>query len=76
MRCEDKYKKLFTFVRKSFFEEIRINLFICSLGLKSPLDRLIHQSSQVNRIFFILCLISSYLRVKKVFYFMLNQQSS
>ena len=76
MRCEDKYKKLFTFVRKSFFEEIRINLFICSLGLKSPLDRLIHQSSQVNRIFFILCLISSYLSVKKVFYFMLNQQSS
>ena len=60
-RKNTKYKKLFSFGRKSFFGGgIRVNLFISSLGLKSPLRKLNQQSS----CFMIL------------FCSMLNQQSS
>ena len=54
-------KKLFSFSRKSFFQEVKVNLFISCLDLKSLLGRLNQQSSP---------------DYEKFFYSTLNQQSS
>ena len=57
------FHSVFSFIRESFFQEIRVNLFILQLDLKSPLSRVNHQSSHVLRLFFILHLISRHPRV-------------
>ena len=55
-------ESLFSFVRKLFFQEIRVNLFILYLGLKSPQGRLNPQKSLVMRNLFTVRLIISHPR--------------